>query len=261
MSPSAEIQPSFKSERAFFCLICCLNIMKNGSSPSGIANRNTLHFQKALDNCSPESSLIRKLYALIAQVHRRLGERGEALRVCQEALSRFADDAELLHEKAMLNWEKRNWETVENCLTRVLRTRSLSYFSSLDEGLQGHRTRHLLGLVYQDQERWSEAEVQWRAVIAERPRFLPAWQGLGNLFVKQKRWADIEEVVRILAKEGLFLDAALLRGQGCLVRKEYGLAQQLFEDAIAKHPRAMRPRILLNRGYAWQTPTRIVPSI
>ena len=52
-----------------------------------------------------------------------------------------------------------------------------------DAGRRGYKARHLLAEVYRCQDRQAEAEAQWRLVVAEQPRFAPAWQGLGELYL------------------------------------------------------------------------------
>jgi predicted Zn-dependent protease len=72
-----------------------------------------------------------------------------------------------------------------------------SYFTmSIDSGLRGHRTRYKLAVIYRDQGKLTQAEAQWRAVLAERPDSTLAWLGLLELYLAQKRDADAEQMVQ-----------------------------------------------------------------
>jgi hypothetical protein len=59
----------------------------------------------------------------------------------------------------------------------------------------GFKTRHNLALVYRDQGRAAEAEAQWRVVLAERPDFAAGWLGLGEPYLAQQRWPDLDAVL------------------------------------------------------------------
>jgi hypothetical protein len=69
----------------------------------------------------------------------------------------------------------------EQSWPRLLDARRGQYFASEEVGLRGHKSRQLLAEVYRAQDRSVEAEVQWRAALAEAPAFEPAWQALADL--------------------------------------------------------------------------------
>jgi hypothetical protein len=48
--------------------------------------------ERSLEKCKPDSSIIRKLFHLIAIVRRQLGQKEPAREVCREGLRRFPDD-------------------------------------------------------------------------------------------------------------------------------------------------------------------------
>jgi hypothetical protein len=66
---------------------------------------------------------------------------------------------------------------------RKARKRVLTPFlvGGVDAGLAGYKTRHQLGLLYQEQGRNDLAEAQWRLALAERPDFSPAGVSLAQL--------------------------------------------------------------------------------
>ena len=72
-------------------------------------------------------------------------------------------------------------------------------FANGDDGLRGYKARHNLAVIYDETGRAAEAEAQWRAAVAENPRFTPGWLRLGELYLKQERWDDLEAAARGLS--------------------------------------------------------------
>jgi tetratricopeptide (TPR) repeat protein len=135
----------------------------------------------SLERSHVSDSIVRKLYALIAYCHQALGERPQALHTCTQGRAHYADDAELLYLEAQLRREQRDLAGAERWLLELLAGKPQAHFASVTEGMRSYRARHLLGLVYQDQGRWQEAEQQWRLALAEKADFLPAQEALAAL--------------------------------------------------------------------------------
>jgi protein O-GlcNAc transferase len=115
-------------------------------------------------------------------------------------------------------------------------------------GLRGHLTRHNLAVLYRDQQRFGEAEAQWRIALAEQPGFVDAHLGLGELYLAQERWREMEEVVtRLQADPQTKVQAAVLLAQKHLAFREFAAARRLLEEAIAQAPQVLGPRIVLSR--------------
>jgi GT2 family glycosyltransferase len=206
------------------------------------------HLQHALTETKPTSSTLRKLYHLLAVAHKALGRRAEALAVCAEGLERFADDAELLLEQGLLLREAKDLAGTEEAWLRLLEGRKGQYFASEEVGLRGYRTRHLLAEIYVAQERWVEAEVQWRAALKERSDFEPAWMGLCELLLRQSRWADLEELLDGLHQAGVApARVGWLRARGQAQRQELAGARRTLQQVIALDPVAHGPRVLLSQ--------------
>jgi tetratricopeptide (TPR) repeat protein/glycosyltransferase involved in cell wall biosynthesis len=202
--------------------------------------------RRSLERSQPGDSIVRKLYALIAQGHRQLGQRGEALAACHAGQAHYPDDAELLYLESQLRREQGDADGAEACLRRLLHVRPGVYFASQDTWLRGPKTRFHLAQLYQEQGRLPEAEEQWRAALAEQPDFHEAWLKLGELHLAQGRWAELEQAVdRLLASRQHPVEAAVLRARGWLARKEFAAARQLLEEIIARAPLAVRPRVIL----------------
>jgi hypothetical protein len=56
-----------------------------------------------------------------------------------------------------------------------------------------------------------EAEREWRAALADHPRFTPSWLGLAELYIAQGRWGDVRSVAETVAGWDGHTGAELLR--------------------------------------------------
>ncbi len=204
--------------------------------------------RRSLELCPATSSMIRKLFALLARVSRRLGQRQEALAYCREGRSRFTDDTELLFLEGLVRCESGDSAGGEACWLQLLHSDPGNYITiGVDPGLRGYLTRQNLALLYVSQGRLADAETQLRAVLAEQPDHTDAWMELSNLWRTQGRWQDLEYTARQLAAHPTkALEAAMLQASAHLVRREYADARQLLEQTIVQSPPTLLwPRVLL----------------
>jgi tetratricopeptide (TPR) repeat protein len=186
-----------------------------------------------------------------------LAGRDLALATYRTARARFPDDAELLFQEALLLCEAGDLAEAERCLVQFMSVEAGPSFAGVDAGLRGHRAHYQLGLVYHQQGRADLAEEQWLATARDRTDFIPAWLGLGELYLVQGRWPELEGVVQQLAAnpQGQ-THAAVLRARKNVALKEFTAARQLLEEAIARSPDAVWPRevlsyALLQEGRDW----------
>ncbi len=195
--------------------------------------------RRSLELSQPTDSIVRKLYSLIMECHRQLDRPDEALAVCREGRNYYPDDAQLLFQEALLRRERRDLGGAEACLVRLISTNEGPHFASVAEGLRGHKARHNLAVIYQDQHRLAEAEEQWKAALAEHPAFTPAWVGLGGLYLSQGRLSDLDHLVGRLETGSLNghggIAAAALRPRCHVARGDFATHRQLLEQAIDKH--------------------------
>jgi glycosyltransferase involved in cell wall biosynthesis/predicted Zn-dependent protease len=215
-------------------------------------------FRRSLQGSQPTDSIVRKLYALLAQGHHRLGQRHEALAACREGLAVCPDDLELLFQQGVVQRGLGDQAGAEASWRKVLETPPGEYFASVPEGLRGHLTRHNLAALYREQGRHAEAEQQWRAALEDRPDYEPAWRGLADLLLSQQRWDDLEALARGLETGGPDgeLWAVAVRARGLLARKEFAAGRVLLEGVCARYPQALEPRqllsyMLLQEGLDW----------
>jgi tetratricopeptide (TPR) repeat protein len=174
------------------------------------------YFRRSLALSHPADSIVRKLYALIGQCHRNLGQPQEALGACQEGRGHYPDDAELLFLEALLRQETGDARGAIETYVRLIEGEEKEHFASVASGLRGYKAQHQLALLYRDLGHGKEAEVQWQSALAERPDFVPGWISLGELFLAQGRLTELDEVLCRLGTlpQGVEVAAALrARGQ------------------------------------------------
>jgi GT2 family glycosyltransferase/predicted Zn-dependent protease len=203
--------------------------------------------RESLGRSHTRDSIVRKLYALIAQCHRQMGQPRDALSACAEGRAHYPDDAELLFVEGLARRELGDLDGAANCLERLLESREGPHFASVDAGLQGTKARHNLAVVYLEQGRPEEAEAQWRACLDEDPRYLPARQGLGDAAIRRRDWEAAECAASGL-DEVAPADAIALRARARMERGEFAAARGLLTEGIRRLPKALPLRVLLSHA-------------
>jgi tetratricopeptide (TPR) repeat protein len=191
------------------------------------------YLKQSLERSHPADSIVRKLFALIIQCHRRLGQPAEALAACRAGRGYYPDDIELLYAEAVVRRELGDPAGAEACLRQLLRTPPGAHFASVDAGLRGFKTLHFLAVLDYERGKTTEAEAQWRMALAERPDFLPALQGVGNLYLGQGRWPELEQVLKQMqASPQGAQEAARLWARACAARGISPNHMTSFPDAV-----------------------------
>jgi tetratricopeptide (TPR) repeat protein len=180
----------------------------------------------------------------LAVLYRQQRRLAEAEAVCRSARVHCPADPDLLLLHGLTLRERGDVVGAETSLVRLL---EIPPGGASEAARRCGTARHNLALIYHAQGRPVEAEVQWRAVLAEDPHHLSAWLGLADLCLEQGRWAELEQITSRL-ENGVHgpMEAAVLRARVHLARQEFAAARQLLEETIARHPRALWPRVLLS---------------
>ncbi len=145
-------------------------------------------FRSSLAKSALEDSIVRKLYAMISQCHRSLGQKTESLAACREGLGLFADDIELQFQHGVALQEMGKVAEAAACWERCLQTPVGTHFASINTGLTGYIARHNLATAYLALGKLRDAEEQWKAALADRPHYEPACRGLADVYFQQERW-------------------------------------------------------------------------
>jgi glycosyltransferase involved in cell wall biosynthesis len=203
---------------------------------------------RSLERCPPGFAVVRKVYAVLVQAYRVQGQIAEALDMCRQGLERYPDDAELLFRQGLMQLDTKDYPGAERSMKLLLERPSRTYVAmGVREGLRGWRAHDVLGQIYREQGKSAEAEESWKKVVAEQPTYLRAWLMLGDLYLSQQRWDDLEQAIARLEKElNMPAEAALLKARGCMARKDFESARRLVEESIAQAPGAIWPREMLS---------------
>jgi tetratricopeptide (TPR) repeat protein len=142
----------------------------------------------------------------LAVLYREQKRLPEALAACRSGSTFCPHDAGLQLLQGLVLFDMGDFQTAESCFLRYL-----EMSNSGNHVWNGARTRtnekaqedwitarHHLASIYWKLRRASDAEGQWRAVIAERPDFILAWLGLAELYLQQGRLLEVEQIAQRL---------------------------------------------------------------
>ena len=125
--------------------------------------------ERSLKLSAPTDSIVRKLYALIAQAHQMLGESQAAIDTCLEGRELDPADAELWFRKAVVHRHRGESGEAERCWLRILHCKRPDQFCSVDQGIYGHLSRRNLAVLAAERDDHGETERLWREILAECP--------------------------------------------------------------------------------------------
>jgi GT2 family glycosyltransferase/tetratricopeptide (TPR) repeat protein len=205
---------------------------------------------KSLSASHPTDSIVRKLYALLAQCHRKAGDPAQALSACRAGRGHYPDDAELLFTESNLLRDAGDLAGAEALLVRLIRGREAEHFGSVDTGLRGHKARHNLAVLYADRGRAAEAEALWAEAVAMDPTFLPSHLALAERSLARKDWAALAaraDALRGLGPDGA-LEADVLSARARTERGEFAAARAELEALVAAAPGALGARVALTHA-------------
>jgi tetratricopeptide (TPR) repeat protein len=202
------------------------------------------YLRRGMANCP----IRHKLLALLAQTLSRLEQKREALETCQEGLADFPDDPELLYLAGLLMGELRDQSGAERSLLKLVNLGpQRHYHLAVEDGLQTEKGPFMLGLLYHEQRRFTEAESQFCFAIRHHTRSSQAWLGLGQLYLTTGNWSGLQNCLLRLREcpTGDVL-APVLEARWLIVRREFAAALRLLNQAIARDPQLLWPRLVLS---------------
>jgi tetratricopeptide (TPR) repeat protein len=208
--------------------------------------------QRSLQHSHNADSITPKLYTLLIMCHRRLGQFADAWAVSQAGNARCPDDAELLFLKGQLCHQRGDRKEARSCWTQLLDARSLTVaapldgvFRSIDAGLRGPLVRHHLAVLDREEGHLADAEKHWRTILEDTLSFQPARLGLADLYLRQRRWPELETVLAELGPH-VPQETDVLRARMHLARKEFAEARRLLEEVIRQAPQVLTAYLILS---------------
>jgi tetratricopeptide (TPR) repeat protein len=216
--------------------------------------------ERSLQHSNNADSITPKLYALLTQCHRRLGQHVEAWAVCHAGQSCCTEDFELLFLKGQLCYQRGDRAGARACWSQLLtgdsRSRLLSplgrdkslmdgVFNAVNTGVQRQLVQYQLAVLDREEGRFADAENHWRTILDDTASFHPARLGLAELYLQQERWPELETILAELGPNA-HLDAVMFRARMHLARKEFAPARHLLEDVLSQAPHAITASVFLS---------------
>lgn len=182
----------------------------------------------------------------LARALRAQGRTAEALAACNAGIGHYPDHTELWYQRGNLLCDLRDVASAEACYVRVIGASPVRHMPyGMQTGLV-EMARVKLGQICVAQGRKGEAENQYLAALAVEPRYTLAWSALGQLYLRQGRFAELQDLLpRLAACDGGKGFALVMAAQAWLVTRDFGRARALLEEAIARDPQMLWARLTL----------------
>jgi glycosyltransferase involved in cell wall biosynthesis len=150
----------------------------------------------ALEEClrrsKPFESIVRKAYAMLAGSYLAKGDVAGAVERIGTGLALFPHDPELLFRAGIVYREAGELRQAEESYVKLLTNREVGHIDSLDVSMTGFKAHHNLALIYQDLNRWEEAEHHFQVAVRNNPSFTPSWIGLSDLLVRRNKIDELK---------------------------------------------------------------------
>ena len=203
--------------------------------------------QRSLRRSDISDSIVRKLYSLLAQTHRLLGDLQAANRICQEGRKHYPQDPEILFQESITLQNIGDHNGAIFCLLEIVSKTDGTYFASVDTGLRGCKAHHNLAVLYLKINQWAEAELHWQRALEKSPNYTPALIGLGDLYLKRARFQEFQEISgRLETNPQGKKDGELLNARKFLLFKDFDSARSIVNRLINEAPDFLPARILLS---------------
>jgi len=205
------------------------------------------YLRRCMEFMDPRNPIAPHIMIFLAQTLFQTGEIVQAFSICQVGRGHFPDNPDLLFLDGVIRQARNDGSGAEMCWNYLLEGEAVHRFSSIDPSMYD-KVRHKLALGYLKQGRLDEAEGQWRAVLATRPNFTPAWLGLTDICMARCRPALGEALLESArAVPGNGLNVALIQAQLLEKQGKVPEAKKLLQQICAEFGRALPPRIALSR--------------
>lgn len=191
------------------------------------------YLEKSIANSASGESHLRKAYSLLVHSWREMGDFDKACDICQRGLELFAKDPELRFRKANLLADHGRMPEAVIAYRDLLQTTDERHFSSVVQGIQGYLARHNLAICHAELGEWTKAEEEWRLAVQERPGFRAGWRALGDLLIRQRKYAEAKRLAsRLVEERELRTEGRILKASLATVQGKVPLARQEWQKAV-----------------------------
>lgn len=195
------------------------------------------YLKRCLEVSVPKSSHLRKAYAFLYLCYKHTGNADNAWEVCQQGLEQFPLDAELRFYQAQWLQEAGRLAEAEQGYQDILARLESQHYTSVNQGISGHLTRHNLAVVYQSQGKFTEAESQWRWITQHQPRYRLGWYGLGECLLLLGKTESLRQLAQgLLDQPQLAVVGKLLLSDLARTTHNTKQARELLEQAHREAP-------------------------
>lgn len=200
------------------------------------------YLQRCLDVADPTESQVRKAYAILINSLNQLGRTDEAWHVCRASRRLFPKDPELCFREGSLAHQSKRLDEAVEAFRAALKNDDERHFTSIDRGVVGYKARHNLALVYDDMGRHDLAELQWRLVLDEVPKYAVGQRALVETMLRQRRTVSAEVAIeRQLRDPNQRYTGLLLHAELSERRRDLVSARRSLESAIQEFPDSIEP--------------------
>lgn len=171
-----------------------------------------------------------KAYALLVNALSQLDRRQQAWEMVKDGLKLFPDNKELLFRLALLDHQFERYQEAAHTYHRILDEETERSFTSVDQGIASFKARHNLALVYEDWNRFPEAEKQWRILTSEHQEYFPGWRGLGENLLSQNKSKELRQLLQgVQSRNDLQSLIHYFEGKLAILSEEYDQAKLHYE--------------------------------
>ncbi len=200
------------------------------------------YLESSINNSLPGESHIRKCYALIVQVFWKSNNLNRALELSELGLSECPEDAELLFCKGAILNELGNSFESERCFQKILNLEDKDYFASYDPGILSYKCVYNLACSLKGQVKYEEAIRQLEFCINNWPKFLPAYNLIGELLLSQGKFFALRKIIKKLWDLGMKESALFLEGKLSIALGLFEKGERLFESLISLNENSIESR-------------------
>ena len=151
-------------------------------------------FHECIERADPAESIMRKVYAMLCGSYVAKRDFDNARKYLEIGLALTPNDPELLFRAGNLFRDLGDLPVAERFYLRLLTERESGHIDSRDVTIETYKGHHNTAGLYLEMGRQADAEAHFRAALRYNPKFVPSLSGLGELFVRLRRFDDAEEI-------------------------------------------------------------------